>query len=194
MGDIIAIKIFIDQGHNPSNWNTGALGNNLKEQDITYNVGIYLQDLLEEDPRFEVKVSRNSPTEVLGTSNSSSLVRRVVLANQWPADYFISIHANASTNTNANGSEVYVYKQNSPSYQLATDVLENIVKEVGTKNNGVRINPSLFVLRRTKMPAILVELGYITNTKDAILLKNMQYEFAYGIYLGLLEYLNLKLL
>ena len=45
MGDIIAIKIFIDQGHNPSNWNTGALGNNLKEQDITYNVGIYLQDL-----------------------------------------------------------------------------------------------------------------------------------------------------
>ena len=194
MGDIIAIKIFIDQGHNPSNWNTGALGNNLKEQDITYNVGIYLQDLLEEDRRFEVRVSRNSPTEVLGTSNSSSLVRRVALANQWPADYFISIHANASTNTNANGSEVYVYKQNSPSYQLATDVLENIVKEVGTKNNGVRINPSLFVLRRTKMPAILVELGYITNTKDAILLKNMQYEFAYGIYLGLLEYLNLQLL
>ena len=68
------------------------------------------------------------------------------------------------------------------------------MKEVGTKNNGVRINPSLFVLRRTKMPAILVELGYITNTKDAILLKNMQYEFAYGIYLGLLEYLNLQLL
>jgi len=89
---LLAIRIFVDQGHNPSGFNAGAEGNGLREQDITYAVGAYLADLLAADPRFEVRTSRNSPTEVLGTSNATSLRERVNMANSWPADYFISIH------------------------------------------------------------------------------------------------------
>ncbi|MBR4030561.1 MAG: N-acetylmuramoyl-L-alanine amidase, partial [Clostridia bacterium] len=73
----MAIKIFIDQGHNPYGPNTGAVGNGLVEQDINYEVGIFLKNLLENDYRFEVMVSRPTPDTVLGTSNSTSLQARV---------------------------------------------------------------------------------------------------------------------
>jgi N-acetylmuramoyl-L-alanine amidase len=59
---------------------------------------------------------------------------------------------------------------------------------VGTKNNGIRENPSLYVLRNADMPANLVELGYLSNPSDAEKLRNDQYGFAYGIYLGLLRF------
>ena len=187
----MAIKIFIDQGHNPQGFNAGAEGNGLREQDINYAVGQILYDLLIADGRFEVRRSRPTADTVLGTSNSTSLQNRVSAANVWPADYFISIHCNASTNPAANGSEVYVFRNSGAAYELAVDVLDEIVDQVGTKDNGVRTNPSLYVLRRTTMPAILVELAYITNASDAEKLRTMQPQFANGIYLGLLDYLNL---
>ncbi len=153
-----------------------------------------MQNILEADPRFQVKVSRKSPTQLLGTNNSSSLVERVNLANKWDADYFISIHTNSSTNKLAKGTEVYVYKPKTKAFELASDVLDSIVDHLNTLNRGVRVNSSLYVLRKTKMPAILIELGYITNKQDAYLLKNKQYDFAYSIYLGILDYLDLDLL
>ncbi len=185
----MAIKIFIDQGHNPTGYhNTGAVGNDLFEQDITYQVGVYLADLLNSDPRFEARLSRPEPDTVLGTNNATSLAERVWLANQWPANYFISIHANANVNPDINGSEVYIYRANTQANWLAEAVLDGMVEAVGTRNNGVRVNPGLYVLRRTNMPAILVEMAYITNPEDAELLANNQYEFAQGIFNGIMRY------
>lgn len=188
----MAIKIYIDQGHNPQGFNAGAEGNGLREQDINYEVGRQLYQLLSNDSRFEARLSRPMPETVLGTSNATSLRARVEAANSWPADYFISIHCNASTNPSANGSEVYVYRDSGAAYDLAGNVLAQIVEQVGTKNNGVRINSSLYVLRRTSMPAILLELAYITNAQDAQKLQTMQSQFAKGIYIGLLDYLGLE--
>ncbi len=187
----MAIRIFIDQGHNPTGApNAGAVGNGLYEQDITYIVGIYLANLLAQDPRFEVRVSRSNPEEVLGTSNSSSLAARVSAANAWPADYFISIHCNSNVNPAVNGTEVYVYEQYSQAYWLAEYILGGIVARTGTKDNGVRINSSLYVLRRTQMPAVLVELAYLSNANDARKLETDPFGFAAGIYNGLLEYFD----
>ena len=186
----MAIKIFIDQGHNPEGVNAGAEGFGYREQDINYAVGTHLAELLRADERFEVKTSRNSPTDSLGTSNTTSLAARVNAANNWPADYFVSIHANASTNPTANGTEVYVYRQPSTAANLAKDVLEGIVDRMETKNNGVRVNPALYVLRRTTMPAILVELGYITNAEDVQKMTEDPWGFAQGIYNGMLEYFD----
>lgn len=188
----MAIKIFVDQGHNPTgSHNAGAVGFGLYEQDITYNVGVYLADLLSADPRFEVRLSRNTPEEVLGTSNATSLEARVQMANSWPANYFISIHCNANVNPAINGTEVYVYQDYTQAYYLAEHILESVVQVVGTKDNGVRVNSSLYVLRRTSMPAVLVELAYLSNYSDMLLLRDNQYAFAVGIYLGLLSYLDL---
>lgn len=188
----MAIRIYVDQGHNPGNINAGASGNGLIESEITYQVGIYLAQYLTQDPNFEVKVSRLFPDTVLGSDASSSLRERVYQANAWPADYFISIHANSNPNPNIQGSEVYVYREPSTSATLARYVLESIVDIVGMKDNQVRVNSSLYVLRNTTMPAILVELGYLTNESDAQKLENDQQAFAYAIYQGLRNYLGLN--
>lgn len=187
----MSIKIFIDQGHNPSGPNTGAENSGIYEQDITYNVGIYLAQMLSANPAFEVRLSRPREQTILGTSNATSLKARVDMANGWPADYFISIHANSNVNPNIEGTEVYVYKAYTQSYYLAEHVLNGIVDVVGTKDNGVRVNPSLYVLRRTRMPAILVELAYLSNFEDRQRLIDEQYGFAEGIYDGLLTYFGL---
>ena len=184
----MAIKIFIDQGHNPFSHNQGAQGNGLKEEDINYEVGKYLENFLDNDYRFEVLVSRPTPDTVLGTNNSTSLKARVDKANNWGADYFISIHTNSNENPAINGSEVYVYRENSPAYNMATDILQSIVSFVGTKNNGVRINRTFYVLRKTVMPALLIELAYISNSEDAEKLREDRYDFAYAIYIGILNY------
>ena len=104
----MAIKIFIDQGHNPVNPNAGAEGNGYREQDLVYVIGKELEALLNANPNFEAITSRNSPDEILGTSIATSLAERVNAANSWGADYFISIHANASDIPEASGSEAFV--------------------------------------------------------------------------------------
>lgn len=185
----MAIKIFIDQGHNPTGFhNAGAIGFGLFEQDITFQVGVYLANLLNNDARFEARLSRPTPTTVLGTNNATSLAERVRMANEWPANYFISIHCNANPNPAINGTEVYIYQYGTQANWLAQQVMDGIVQTVGTRNNGIRINQTLYVLRRTTMPSILVELGYLSNPSDAEKLRNNQYQFAYGIYIGILRY------
>lgn len=186
----MAVKVFVDQGHNPYGFNAGAEGFGLREQDITYIVGAYLADILKADPRFQVATSRQTPNEILGYNNTSSLRERVDMANTWGANYFISIHCNANENPAVNGTEAYVYARNTPAYHLGERIVAEIVRRVGTKNNGVRINPSLYVLRKTNMPAVLVELAYLSNYEDSILLSSAQYQFAYGIYVGLLNFLG----
>lgn len=186
------MKTFIDQGHNPQNPNAGAEANGVREQDVTYAVGVELAALLRENPFFEVRLSRNSPTEQLGTSNATSLAARVDAANSWGADYFISLHCNSSANTNASGSEVYVYSETSPAFPLGEDILVGLQNATGLPNRGMRINPSLYVLRRTQMPALLVEMGYLTNLNDADLLATNPGLFAQGIYNGMLTYFQLN--
>ena len=110
----MAIKVFIDQGHNPYGFNAGAEGFGAREQDITYIVGAYLANILAADYRFEVAVSRQTPDEILGYDTNSSLRERVDMANTWGADYFISIHVNANVNPAINGTEAYVYAEGSP--------------------------------------------------------------------------------
>lgn len=184
----MAIKIFVDQGHNPVNPNAGAEGNGLREQDITYDIGVRLARLLEANPDFEVRLSRNSPTEQLGTSTTTSLQARVYAANSWNADFFISLHCNSSVNTQASGSEAYIYSQNSPAYTMALRILEGLNYMTGLANRGVFERPTLYVLRATSMPSVLVEMGYISNPRDAYLMEYDPESFARGIYNGILLY------
>ncbi len=184
----MAIKIFLDQGHNPRNPNTGAEGNGLYEQDITYEVGRRTAALLADNPDFEVRLSRNAPDEVLGTSVASSLRARTDAANSWGADFFISIHANASTIESASGSEGFAYSTTSPGYPMGENILFWLNRATGLPDRGMKVRPSLWVLRKSAMPAVLIELGFITNAGDAALMSQDPGALATGIYNGILQF------
>lgn len=186
----MAIKIYIDQGHNPVNPNAGAEGNGLREQDIVYRIGRETGALFEANPDFEVRLSRPTADTQLGNSNSSSLAARVRDANTWGADYFISLHTNASDLAAATGTEAFVYRTGSPAARLAEDIVDAVASESGLPNRGVFSRPSLYVLKRTQMPAVLVELGFITNSRDARLMNTQPELFARGVYEGVLNFVN----
>lgn len=184
----MSIKIYVDQGHNPVNPNAGAEGNGLKEQDLVYTIGQELADRLRADPDFEVRLSRPTRDTLLGTSNATSLAARVNEANRWGADYFISLHTNAASSPSAGGSEAYVYARGTRAFGFAEDILTNLTDITGLRDRGVQARPGLYVLRKTQMPATLVELGFITNPRDAALMRDEPGLFAEGIYRGIKEF------
>ena len=186
------IRIYIDQGHNPRGFNTGAEGNGYYEQDLTYEIGRRLYIMLQNNPEFTPRLSRPTPDTLLGTTNSTSLSTRVNQANAWPADIFISLHNNAAENPRATGNEALVYGPGQRvANDLATDILEQLTLTTGLRNRGIVYRPGLYVLKETTMPAVLVEMGFITNPTDAELLANSPYLFATGIYRGILKYYGL---
>ena len=188
----MAIKVYIDQGHNPRSYNTGAEGNGYFEQDITYRIGILLNQYFESNPAFETKLSRPDEDTILGTSNSTSLTARVREANVWGANLFLSLHTNASVNPSANGSECLIYSYTAEeAAAVAEDILEEMTLITGLENRGIVERPGLYVLRKTAMPAVIVEMGFISNPGDAELMATSPNLFALGIYRGVLRYYGL---
>ncbi len=184
----MAIKIYIDQGHNPVNPNAGAEGSGLREQDLVYRIGQELATLLRQNGNFDVRLSRPTPDTQIGSSNNTSLRLRVQDANAWGADYFISLHTNASTNSSASGSEAFAYARGTPAFRLGEDILEGLAASTGLRNRGMQVRPGLYVLKKTAMPAVLVELGFITNRGDAFLMRDRPDLFARGVYNGIVEF------
>ena len=185
----MATKIYIDQGHNPVNPNAGAEGSGYREQDIVYRIGVILSEILQRRG-YETRLSRRTPETILGTSNLTSLQARVNDANTWGADYFISLHTNASADPRARGSEALVYNIPSSAAELAEEILLQLGLSTGIPPRGVVERPGLYVLRRTQMPATLIELGFITNPSEASLMANSPELFAGGIADGITEYLG----
>ena len=196
------IKIYIDQGHNPflpkqnpddpnKGWNTGASNEDLGlyEQDLTYDFGIRLAELLKQDGRFEVRLSRPTPETILGTNNDSALDFRVNDAAEWGADYFISLHINSNENFSVSGIEAYAIDTQNEGYALGRVILEELQKTTELRNRGMKTE-DYRVLKNAKMPATLVEMGFISNENDAILLRDYPELFVQGLYNGIQSYFN----
>ena len=182
------IRIYIDQGHNPLPYhNNGAEGNGLYEQDITFDIGCRLAELLIKDGRFEVCLSRPDADTVLGTDTASSLKARVNGAESFNADYFISLHVNSYTHDTANGIEVFA-SETDESYSFGNALLEGMLDATDLKTRGMKPSSELYVLEHTDMPSVLLEMGFISNTDDAALLSENPERFAEGIYNGILNY------
>ncbi len=174
------MKIFIDPGHNYSGADTGAVGNGLREQDITFSVAEKLKKLFVQHG-YEIKMSRNKITDNVGTSVAESIQKRYQMSNDWGADLFLSLHCNSGGGT---GTESLVYSSSGEAAQYAERISAAIVSNLGLKNRGVKVRTDLGVLRGTTAPAVLVELGFIDNAGDAKLLKEEQQEYANAIFEG----------
>ena len=117
---------------------------------------------------------------------------RVDEANAWGADIFLSLHNNSAANPNAGGNEALVYGPGSTvAVNLGEQILEQLTLTTGLRNRGIVYRPGLYVLKKTVMPAVLVEMGFISNAYEADLLANSPYLFSTGIYRGILKYYGL---
>ncbi len=180
------ILVVLDPGHNYDTTDTGAVGNGLREQDITYQIASRVKPLLEKNG-FQVIMTRNSLTDnVSEESVMDSLETRAEIANEAEADMFLSIHCNAG---GASGTETYYYGKSDEGIYLAEAIQENVVEEVGLTDRGVR-TASFVVLRNTDMVAALLETGFIDHPSDAAKLSSErgQESFAQGIVKGICAY------
>lgn len=185
------MKIFIDAGHNYSGADTGAEGNGLREQDVTYFVSSYLSKYLK-DAGFEVKCSRNKLADNVAATLNRSINYRYMQANEWKADIFISLHCDSSSDKNARGAHICVYNENSTAARLAKDIMPHLLK-IGLEGRAKQIveRKDLGVLKHTNMPAILIEMGFITNAENARIMRTPEV-IAKAIFDGILSFAGVK--
>ena len=184
------MKIFIDAGHNDSKFDTGAIGNGLREQDITFAISTLLAERLK-DVGVDVKLSREKKDSIIGYDFNSSLAQRTEMANVWGADLFISIHCNSFVNARISGTEAYTYSDTTDVYKLSRNICNAISQNLKLVNRGAKIS-NFAVLKKTAMPAILIETAFISNAEDANKLTNKQEKFAETIFAELADFYNLK--
>ena len=185
------ITILIDPGHGGSDpGHESSNPNHLKEKElnliIAKKVGAYLNEKLGHVNILYTRTEDTYPT----------LDQRVAQANSQRVDLFLSIHCNASGNSNTHGTETHVHDMSAvKSVKLATKIEEEFKGKAGRKSRGVKDTDdreySLQVLKYTQMTGVLVECGFLTNTKEANYLNTLsgQDVLASAIYRGVKNYL-----
>ncbi len=151
------MTVGINCGHTASGAGSGAVGI-INESEHTRLVGRALMSLLR-----SAGVSVIDCTIDQANTQQEYLAAAVALANRQDLDWFISIHFNASKNHEGHGVEVYTYEGRQ--YQDAIDVCANIA-DLGFTNRGVKAGSGLYVIRKTKAKAILIECCFCDNQGD----------------------------
>lgn len=184
-------KIYIDAGHNHSGADTGATGNGLLEQNITVQVAKKLEKILNQH-NVETKCSRNSTTESIGHTLNESLTCRYNGANNWGADFFVSLHCDAVNSASAQGSHICIYGKGGEAEKMAKAINPYLL-ELGLtgRSEAIQVRTDLTVLKKTNMPAILIEMGFITNKRDSDIQRDNQDGLADAIAHGLCDYLDI---
>lgn len=172
--------VVIDPGHGGSD--PGAVYNGRQEKDDVLRLGKAVGALLEARG---VDVVYTREGDIYETP-----FKKAQDGNSVGADYFVSIHRNSSEYPNQySGAEVLVYSDSGVRRELANNILEGMEK-AGLKNLGIDERKDLVVLRRTQMPAVLVEAGFINSDKDNETFDRNFDELARGIANGILQTLG----
>ncbi len=176
--------IAIDPGHGGTD--CGAVGlNGTQEKTVTLAVAQKVRALLEKAGA-KVVMTRQTDRDVYGPNASAvdELRARVVAAGK--ADIFVSIHANSFTDRSVNGTATYYYRKSLYDVMLAQSLQDNLIKAGNLTDRGIS-SANFYVIKRSTMPAALVELAFISNPNEEALLKNpdFQQRMAQGIYQGI---------
>lgn len=170
-------KVALDAGHGGSD--PGAVYNGRQEKDDTLDLTLAVGDILKKNG-VDVFYTRT-------TDKYETPFKKATDANNSGADLFISIHRNSSETPNQySGVESLVFNDTGLKAEVARNI-NNQLEDVGFKNLGVDVRKNLVVLKRTKMPAVLIEAGFINNDKDNYLFDQEFDKIANAIADGILE-------
>ncbi|MGM7683743.1 N-acetylmuramoyl-L-alanine amidase [Cytobacillus sp. Hm23] len=186
------MKVVLDAGHGYHTPGKRTPDNSMREWEFNSAVAKYAKELLLNYKDIEVRFTHDSSGR-----EDVTLTNRTSYANNWDADVFVSIHANAAGHGGYNdvtGIETFVYVTNPKNARiLAETVQKQLVTLTGRKNRGVK-TANYTVLRQTMMDAILCECEFMTNKEAASLLKDDAYRqlCAKAIVKGLVEHYQLE--
>ncbi len=185
------ITVIIDAGHGGTDRGTRSRDKSVFEKNLALSTALMLQDHLR---HFGYRPILTRSKDIF-----IPLYKRAAFANQKKGNIFVSIHFNSAPNHQAEGVEIFYYKpekqktkQITPkSKYLAEHVLSKICYYTHAKARGVK-RGNFAVIRKTWMPAILVEGGFLSNTNETKKLKQSRYlnHLAYGIAVGINDYFH----
>ena len=158
-------QIILDPGHGADD--VGCSYDGINEKDINYDIALRLEKLLKE-----------SGYKVILTHDDSEYVSpyaRAKLANRKGGDLYISIHQNAADNTDATGIETWYSIRNPRSLLLAEMIQDRLIAETGAEDRGAKLTNGLIVVRKTKMPSVLIECGFLSNKHERNMLNDENY-------------------
>lgn len=173
-------SIMIDAGHGGSD--PGAVFNGRQEKDDTLRLALAVGEILQNNG---IDVQYTRTTDVYETP-----FQKAQEANNAGVDFFVSIHRNSfPVDNQVSGVETLVYDKSGIKYEMAQNINEQL-ESVGFVNLGVKERPNLIVLKRTTMPAVLVEVGFINSDVDNRIFDNEFEDIAQAIARGILDTLN----
>lgn len=167
--------ITLDAGHGGSD--PGAIGSDgTKEKNITLAITKAVKELLEQKGA-KVYMTRTTDVDVYGpnASDADELQARVNVGEKYNSDLFVSLHINSSVNKNVGGFSTYYYPKTSNDLRIAKSIQDQLTANFGVDDLGVR-QANFYVIKRISMPATLVEMCFISNEKELVLMKGKWFQ------------------
>lgn len=183
--------VFIDPGH--GGIDPGAIYKDIYEKDINLSISFKLKDMLEEEG-ITVYMTRMGDYDLAVTNalnrKRSDLSRRSNIINRSNSDLYVSIHLNNVSSSTWYGAQVFYSDNDDNNLYLATLIQEEFKKATNTKRKVTMTN-EMYMHNRIKIPGVLVEAGFLSNSNERYLLKQEQYQYkvASCIKKGIIKYL-----
>lgn len=186
--------IIIDPGHGGSDpgkiSSTGTL-----EKDINLKIAQYLKFLLESQD-IKVIMTRNEDKDLSAKSENrkaEDMKERLNLIQKTNADLFISIHQNSYSDPNVYGAQCFYHTDSHEGKKLASAIQKQIILSTNqTKIREIKENTDYYLLRYSTLPTVIVECGFLSspNEEQLLVTKEYQRKLAWGIHLGILQYVK----
>lgn len=180
--------ILIDAGH--GGWDPGKVGrNNTLEKDINLAIAEKLQMMLEQGGAYIV--TTRAEDTALSNDKRQDLNARKDMAYNYKVDILVSIHQNSYPKASIKGAQVFYFDNSEKSKLLADSIQNQIVSFLDPNNKrGSKANGNYYLLKKTSVPAVIVECGFLTNDyeREKLLEDEYQERVAWSIYMGIVNY------
>lgn len=182
--------IVIDAGH--GGFDPGKVASDgVTEKTINLSIADKLSSFLEQGGAI-IRTTRVEDSS-LSESKRQDLKNRVEIANNSKADLFISIHQNSFPKSNVKGAQVFYYKGSEEGKRLASFIQSRLKEVVDIDNERIaKANDNYYVLKQIKIPSVIVECGFLSNSveHDKLMSEEYQEKLAWAIYMGVLDYFS----
>lgn len=190
--------IVLDPGHGGPD--PGAISSDgLLEKDVVLQIALRLRHLLESSG-YRVIMTRETDTDLGGTSTSlrdrkrTDLQERIQIINASGADAVISIHANKFASTGVHGAQVFYRPDRAPESKILGECIQQeLVHITGETTRDINVSTGQFILQETWLPTVNVEVGFLSNPREARLLGDPRYQdkIAWAMMIGISRYFGL---